>query len=86
MPSAPTFTAVPRFRAGIGDAFGSARSRNSIRYAIATPAASPIATPVSRRPISSPGSAFHAASNPAATIIVATPPSMAPRRPKRAAM
>jgi hypothetical protein len=43
---------------------------------MATPAASPIATPVSRRPISSPGRACHAASSPAATIIVATPPSI----------
>ena len=53
---------------------------------MATPAASPIATPVRKRPMSSAGRSFHAASNPAATIIVATPASIAPRRPMRAAM
>ena len=53
---------------------------------MAVPAASPTDTPVIRRPMSSPGSAFHAASNPAATIIVATAPSITPRRPMRAAM
>ena len=53
---------------------------------MAVPAARPTATPVIKRPTSSPGSAFHAASNAAATIIVATAPSMTPRRPTRAAM
>jgi hypothetical protein len=68
------------------DAFGSARSRNSTRYVTAVPAASPTGTPVSRRPINSPGRSFHAASTPIATIIVATEPSIMPRRPTRAAM
>jgi len=53
-------------------AFGSARSHSSIRHGIATPVARPIATPVSRRPISSTGRAFHAASSPHHTFI---PPS-----------
>ncbi|MHB8693490.1 MAG: hypothetical protein ACYDHH_19815 [Solirubrobacteraceae bacterium] len=53
---------------------------------MAVPAARPTATPVIKRPISSPGSAFHAASQPAATIIVATAPSITPRRPARATM
>jgi hypothetical protein len=35
--------------------------------------------------MSSPGRAFHAASNPADAIIVATAPSITPRRPTRAA-
>jgi hypothetical protein len=52
---------------------------------MAVPAARPTATPVMKRPISSPGSAFHAASKPAAAIIVATAPSITPRRPARAA-
>jgi hypothetical protein len=38
---------------------------------------------VSRRPISSPGRSFHAASNTAATIIVATALNIVPRRPMR---
>ena len=50
------------------------------------PAASPTDTPVISRPISSPGRSFHAASTPAATIIVATETSIVPRRPIRAAM
>ena len=50
---------------------------------MATPAASPIATPVRKRPTSSAGRSFHAASNPEATIIVATPASIAHRRPMR---
>ena len=66
------------------DAFGSARRRNSTRYVIAGPAASPTATPVSARPISSPGRSFHAASTPIATIIIATAASIMPRRPIRA--
>jgi hypothetical protein len=70
----PTFTAVPMFPGTDRGAFGSARSRSSIRYGIATPVARPIATPVSRRPISSPGRAFHAASSPHHTFI---PPSTA---------
>ena len=53
---------------------------------MAVPAASPTATPVIKRPTSSPGRAFHAASKPAAAIIVATAPSITPRRPARAAM
>jgi hypothetical protein len=53
---------------------------------IAVPAASPTATPVTSRPISSPGRSFHAARTPIATIIVATAPSITPRRPIRAAM
>jgi hypothetical protein len=53
---------------------------------IAVPAASPTDTPVTSRPISSPGRSFHAASTPTATIIVATAPSIVPRRPIRAAM
>jgi hypothetical protein len=53
---------------------------------MAVPAASPTATPVIRRPISSPGSAFHAARRPTAAIIVATAPSIAPRRPTRPTM
>jgi hypothetical protein len=57
-----------------------------MRYGIATPAASPIATPVRKRPISNPGRSFQAASSAAATIIVPTPPSIAPRRPRRATM
>ena len=57
-----------------------------MRYVIAVPAASPTDTPVSRRPRSRPGSAFHAASSPAATIIVATAASITPRRPMRSAM
>ena len=57
-----------------------------MRYAIAVPAAIPTATPVSRRPRSSPGSAFHAASSPAATIVVATAASITRRRPMRSAM
>jgi Phage integrase, N-terminal SAM-like domain len=68
----PTFTAVPMFPGTDRGAFGSARSRSSIRYGIATPVARPIATPVSRRPISSPGRAFHAATSPHHTFI---PPS-----------
>jgi hypothetical protein len=74
------------FRARAADAFGSARRRNSMRYGMATPAASPTATPVSRRPTNSPGRSFHAASTPTATIIEATPPSIMPRRPMRATM
>ena len=50
------------------------------------PAASPTDTPVSTRPISSPGRSFHAASTPTATIIIATAASIVPRRPIRAAM
>jgi len=50
---------------------------------MAGPAASPTATPVSRRPSSSPGRSFHAASTPMATIIIATAPSIMPRRPRR---
>jgi hypothetical protein len=53
---------------------------------IAVPAASPTATPVTTRPISSPGRSFHAASTPIATIIVATAPIIVPRSPIRAAM
>jgi hypothetical protein len=53
---------------------------------IAVPAASPTDTPVSTRPISSPGRSFHAASTPTATIIIATAASIVPRRPIRAAM
>ncbi len=68
------------------DASGLARSLNSIRNVIAVPAAKPTDTPVISRPMSSPGSAFHAASSPAASIIVATAPSITPRRPMRAAM
>jgi len=49
------------------------------------PAANPTETPVSRRPRSRPGSAFHAASSPAATIIVATAANITPRRPMRCA-
>ncbi len=86
MPRAPTFTDVPIVRATTGEAFGSARARNSMRYVIAVPAAIPTANPVSRRPSSSPGSAFQAASSPAAAIIVATAASITPRRPMRAAM
>jgi hypothetical protein len=67
-PQCPMFPGTDR------GAFGSARSRSSIRYGIATPVARPIATPVSRRPISSPGRAFHAASSPHHTFI---PPSTA---------
>ncbi len=52
---------------------------------MAVPAASPTPTPVIKRPISSPGRAFHTASRPAASIIVATAPSITPRRPMRAA-
>jgi hypothetical protein len=69
-----------------GEAFGSARRRNSMRYVIAVPAASPTDTPVISRPISSPGRSFHAASTPIATIMVATAASIVPRRPMRAAM
>ena len=50
------------------------------------PATSPTATPVIRRPSSRPGSAFHAASNPAEAIMVATAASITPRRPMRAAI
>jgi hypothetical protein len=50
---------------------------------MAGPAASPTATPVSRRPSNSPGRSFHAASTRMATIIVATAPSIMPRRPRR---
>ena len=57
-----------------------------MRYVIAVPAANPTATPVSRRPRSRPGSAFHAASSPAAAIIVVTAASITPRRPMRSAM
>ncbi len=85
-PSAPTVIDVPMLRARTIDALGSARRRNSIRYVIAVPAASPAATPVSRRPMNSTGSPFHAARSPAATIMVATAPSITPRRPTRAAM
>jgi hypothetical protein len=53
---------------------------------IAVPAASPTDTPVSTRPISSPGRSFHAASTPTAIIIIATEASIVPRRPIRAAM
>ncbi len=53
---------------------------------MAVPAASPTDTPVSRRPSSRPGSAFHAASTAAAAIIVATEASITPRRPMRWAM
>ena len=53
---------------------------------MATPAASPTDTPVTSRPISSPGRSFHAASTPMASIIVATAASIMPRRPMRAAM
>jgi hypothetical protein len=53
---------------------------------MAMPAASPTDTPVSSRPISSPGRSFHTASTPTATIIIATAPSIMPRRPIRAAM
>jgi hypothetical protein len=84
MPSAPTVTDVPMVLARTGDAVGSARSRNSMRYVIAVPAASPTATPVIRRPISNPGRSFHAASTAIATIIVATAASITPRRPIRA--
>ena len=49
------------------------------------PAASPTDTPVTTRPISSPGRSFHAASTPTATIIVATEASIVPRRPIRPA-
>jgi hypothetical protein len=79
-------TDVPIVRAAIGDAFGSARSRSSMRYVIAVPAANPTATPVSRRPTSRPGNSFHATSTPAATIIVATEASITPRRPMRSTM
>ena len=48
------------------------------------PAASPTDTPVSTRPTTSPGGVFQAASKAAAPIIVATAPSIAPRRPTRA--
>jgi len=51
---------------------------------VAVPAASPTDMPVSTRPTKSPGSDFQAASKAAATIIVATAPSIAPRRPTRA--
>ncbi len=50
------------------------------------PAASPTATPLTSRPISSPGKSFHTASTPIATIIVATAASITPRRPIRATM
>ena len=50
------------------------------------PAANPTDTPVRRRPSSSPGNAFHAASSPAATIIIAAEASITPRRPMRSAM
>ena len=73
-------------RARTIDALGSARRRNSIRYAIAVPAARPAATPVSSRPMSSTGSPFHAARSPVATIMVATAPSITPRRPMRTAI
>ncbi len=53
---------------------------------IAVPAASPTDTPVTSRPISSPGRSFHAASTTMASIIVATAPSIVPRRPIRATM
>lgn len=72
------------FLARTMDAFGSARRRDSMRYGIATPAPSPTATPVNRRPTSSPGRSFQAASSPAA-IIVTTAASITPRRPARAA-
>ena len=49
------------------------------------PAASPADTPVTSRPISSPGRSFHAASTPMASIIVTTAASIMPRRPMRAA-
>jgi hypothetical protein len=45
---------------------------------MAVPAARPTATPVINRPMSNPGRAFHAASTPAAAIIV-TAPSPPPR-------
>lgn len=53
---------------------------------MAVPPASPTAAPVIKRPMSSPGRSFHAASKPAAAIIVATAPSITPRGPARAAM
>ena len=53
---------------------------------MAVPAAIPTATPVTSRPINSPGRSFHTARTPTATIIVATAPSIMPRRPMRAAM
>jgi hypothetical protein len=53
---------------------------------IAVPDASPPEAPVSRRPMRSPGRAFHAASTPAATIMVTTALTITPRRPMRAAM
>ena len=51
---------------------------------MAVPATSPTATPVIKRPRINPGKAFHAASKPAAAIIVTTAASIAPRRPTRA--
>jgi hypothetical protein len=61
------------------------------RFSVATrgvgvPLSGTGATPVRKRPTSSAGRSFHAASNPAATSIVATPASIAPRRPMRAAI
>ena len=53
---------------------------------IEIPAAKPTDTPVTSRPISSPGRSFHAASTAMASIIVATAASIMPRRPRRAAM
>ena len=78
------FTDVPIVRARTTDAFGSSRSRSSMRYVVAVPAASPTDTPVITRPTSNPGRAFQTAITAAAAIIVATPPSIAPRRPIRA--
>ncbi len=52
---------------------------------MAVPATRPTATPVIKRPRISPGKAVHAASKPAAAIIVTTAPSITPRRPARAA-
>jgi hypothetical protein len=80
------FTDVPIVRATASDAFGSARRRSSMRYVIAVPATNPTETPVTERPRSRPGNAFHAASSPAATIIVATAANITARRPMRAAM
>src|SRR2546423_1247608 len=68
------FTDVPIVRARTTDAFGSSRSRSSMRYVTAVPAASPTETPESTRPTSNPGRAFQTPITPAATIIVATPP------------
>ena len=52
---------------------------------MAIPATSPTAMPVMKRPTSSPGRSFHAASKTAAPIIVATAASITPRRPIRRA-